>query len=111
MLTSCAVENTPASPLTPPMRRAVGSCTVPRTGQPKSGFLLGSALLSSSIAVGATRGNRLVLQVPAGQATSSRPLGAGAHAIAAPLRVWGPHALVGGREGGSSMPSGAKTSC
>ena len=30
MLTSCAVENTPACPATPPMRRAVGSSTVPK---------------------------------------------------------------------------------
>src|SRR5947209_20393191 len=93
MLTSSAVENTPASPLTPPIRRAVGSCTVPRSSRPKLGFLLGSALLSSSNAVGAMRDNRLVLQVPAGQATSSRPRGAGADAVAAPLTVWGPQEI------------------
>ena len=57
-----------------------------------------NVLVMGPVVVGAMRDNRLVLQVlPAGQATSTRPAGAGAHAIAAPLIVCGPHALAGGR--------------
>jgi len=46
-------------------------------------------------AVGAMRDNRSVLHVPAEQAATCS--GAGAHAIAAPLILCGPHALAGGR--------------
>src|SRR5271168_2515904 len=99
MLTSCAVENTPACPATPPMRRVVGSNTTPRSRKSKSGFLPGSFLLSSSCVVGAMRDNRLVLHVPAGQTPAMPPIGAGAQAIADPRITCGPHALAGGRYG------------
>ena len=56
MPTSCAVENTPACPATPPMRRAVVSCTVPAEQVVKIGVQPASALPSSSRAVGAMRG-------------------------------------------------------
>ena len=51
---SCAVLKTPAWPATPPMRRVVGSWTVPRRRWSKSGLAAGLALDSSSWAVGAS---------------------------------------------------------
>src|ERR1700740_1301912 len=98
MLASCAVENTPACPATPPIRRVVGANTTPRSREPKAVFLPGSLLLSSSCVVGAVRDNRPVLHVPAGQSPGMPPIGAGAQAIAAPRITCGPHALAGGRE-------------
>ena len=52
---SCAVLNRPACPATPPMRRAVGSCTTPRNGA-ASGRLHGHASCSAHRSVGAIRG-------------------------------------------------------
>ena len=53
---SRAVLNRPACPATPPMRRAVGSCTTPRSGA-ASGRLHGHASCSAQRSVGAMRGS------------------------------------------------------
>ena len=102
--TSCAVENTPAWPATPPMRRAVGSCTVPRS-RSEIGILAGVGLLSSSMAVGAMRGNRLVLQV-ACRTGSAPPRGSPCDGGASDHM----RATCFGRRkvAGFAMPSGAK---
>ena len=41
---SSAVEKTPACPATPPMRRALGSCTTPRSILPCSSYSVGAIL-------------------------------------------------------------------
>ncbi len=53
---SRAVLKRPAWPAMPPMRRAVGSCTTPRSGA-ASGRLHGQASWSAQRSVGAMRGN------------------------------------------------------
>ena len=39
---SAAVENNPACPATPPIRRDVGSCTIPRSILPCSSYSVGA---------------------------------------------------------------------
>src|ERR1022692_1812130 len=51
---SSAVENTPACPATPPMRRAVGSCTIPRSILSRSSYCVG-AIFGNQAAGGRNR--------------------------------------------------------
>ena len=72
---SFAVPNNPACPATPPIRRAVGSCTTPRKGEAE-GRLHGHWSRVSQRSVGAIRGSSTaggrnpVSRIPSGSKTA-----------------------------------------
>ena len=99
---SCAVEKTPAWPATPPMRRVVGSWTVPRRRWSKSG------LVSGSVAFVVVGGGGDVVDAcavrpgvrRAGHVGCGRGGVAAASAMAAPMMMCGPQALSNGQVAG-----------
>ena len=73
---SVAVPNNPAWPATPPIRRAVGSCTTPRSGEAEPAACTATGPGSSQRSVGAIRGSSAaggrnpVSRIPSGSKTA-----------------------------------------